>query len=99
MASSDSESELVKSILLDILGNLLGGHHLFHSGLSNSVGVQNFEELSELIFLAVISILNQNHGESAILFSEVYKIEESAFAEFVDGDVSKPDKEFLVFFF
>lgn len=52
------------------------------------MGVQHFEQFSELILLAVVPILDKDHGGSAIVFSEVDQVEEGALVELVDGHVS-----------
>jgi len=89
---------LVETILLHVLLDLLFVQHFFHSPFLHSVGIKDLEQLSELVFLTMIPVLNENHGSGSIAFCEVGKIHEGALVELINGDVSKPDEElFLVF--
>jgi len=57
------------------------------------VCVEHGEEFSEFIFLAMISVLDEDHFGCASLFSESYEVQEDALGELVNGDVSEPDEE------
>lgn len=90
------ELDLVKSVLFHPLADSVLGEHFFHATLSNSLGVENVEELSVLVyslvskyneiltFLHVVSVLNNDQGRSAGLFSELDDVEEGSLGELVD---------------
>lgn len=59
-------------------------HKFLHSSFAYSVCVEYLEEFLELIFLCVISCLNEYHLFGTGLFSEVNEVKECGFSELVN---------------
>jgi len=72
-------------------------HHGLHAFLAYSLPVKDLEHLLEVVFLAVISEEDEDHGLGTLAFSESGQVHEGALGELADGDVSEPDVEALVF--
>lgn len=74
----------VEGISLNPFVNPFGGHHVSHTSLAHSVGIKHLEELLELIFLRMISVLYQNHLKGVSLLCKVDQIEERGLGEFLN---------------
>jgi len=84
------EVYFVEGILLDPLIKSSVSEHLLHTLHSDSLGIYSMECSNKLLFLHMITVLNENKSISTLFVGKVSNVEIGRLSEFVNLGLSKP---------